>query len=366
MPPRPKTPDSRGNLKSLQILRAIAAISVVYSHVAVAPKFGAFGVDIFFVISGFVMALVIANGESPRAFAIGRLARIVPLYWIMTTCILLVIVAKPTLFTNTTATIANYVRSMLFIPYFKENGEMFPLLFVGWSLNYEMLFYLCIWISIVVARGIYAPLTLALLGAIYFFGLGSENSLVHSFFGSDYLFEFAFGLVAYQAYSRINFASLGVVSLLALSFASYSFMAYVQSNDFAVIRPLAYGIPSVVLLISFTALEKVHFSKQISLINFLASLGDDSYAIYLSHVYVVEGTRRILFQKFHFINPYTPWGVLSIIGVSLIAGHIIYIVFDRPISKQLKKTLLRATSKSIAVVKSAEKSNLNPLDGRER
>ena len=76
------------NLRTLQILRAMAATSVVYSHIGVNPDFGQFGVDIFFVISGFVMTLIVENGQKPATFLLKRVLRILPLYWILTTCLL--------------------------------------------------------------------------------------------------------------------------------------------------------------------------------------------------------------------------------------------------------------------------------------
>lgn len=164
------TNNTKCNLKSLQILRAIAATSVVYFHIGATsvayfqiraiPLFGSFGIDIFFVISGFVMAMVIANGQSPRIFAVSRLTRIVPLYWIFTTCFLILAAIKPELLNSTTANITNYLKSIFFIPYLKEDGAQIPMIAVGWTLNYEMYFYVCIWLSIVVIRKLYILLTI--------------------------------------------------------------------------------------------------------------------------------------------------------------------------------------------------------------
>jgi exopolysaccharide production protein ExoZ len=164
--------------KSLQILRAVAATSVVYFHIGRSPLapipspiavFGSFGVDIFFVISGFVMAMVVANGHSARSFAIGRLTRIVPLYWILTTCLLLLAAVKPDLLIATTANLPNYLKSLFFIPYFKENGSLTPMLAVGWTLNYEMFFYLCIWISLVLVKRFYIQSTIIFVAVCYCF-----------------------------------------------------------------------------------------------------------------------------------------------------------------------------------------------------
>ena len=112
---------ANGNLKSLQILRFIAATSVAYLHIFVNPNFGSFGVDIFFVLSGFVIALVVSNKQSAKVFAISRLTRIVPLYWLLTTLLLFVIFFIPQYVHEATvasATFINYLKSLFFIPYF--------------------------------------------------------------------------------------------------------------------------------------------------------------------------------------------------------------------------------------------------------
>ena len=83
------------DFKSLQFLRAVASTSVVYYHIGSYPVFGSFGVDIFFVLSGFVMALLIDKKQDILEFSIGRISRIVPLYWIFTLILFFVIFIFP-------------------------------------------------------------------------------------------------------------------------------------------------------------------------------------------------------------------------------------------------------------------------------
>ena len=71
-----------------------------------------------------------------------------------------------------------------------------------------------------------------------------------------------------------------------------------------------------------------------------ANIGDASYATYLSHFYVVEGMRKIIFLKFNLINIYTPMGTSITLALALMTGQIIYIICDKPMSSYLKKTLL--------------------------
>jgi exopolysaccharide production protein ExoZ len=336
----------QGNLKSLQALRAIAATSVVYYHIALPPeataipRFGAFGVDIFFVISGFVMALVVAKGQLPRAFAINRITRIVPLYWVLTTGILILALTQPQLLLTTRPNLENYIKSLLFIPYFKESGELQPMLVVGWTLNYEMFFYLCVWVSILVARKAYGLITSGLLVATYIvLGKLSGNDVLEAFFGRLIIFEFALGLLAYQIYKRGTLKRLGNKTLFVISLASYAFMAFAEARELQVDRAVLFGIPSSALVLSATAMDDANFFGPSSVADVLASIGDASYATYLSHFYVVEGMRKLVFPRLA-IDPYTPVGVLLIVVASLAVGQVIYILCDKPLSNYFRRKLM--------------------------
>src|SRR5690348_14430150 len=127
-------------LHNIQLLRAVAALMVVCIHLdAMFSKLGVLipdaGVDLFFVISGFIMVQVSSN-TLPRMFFARRLIRVVPLYWTMTFLIFICAAIAPSLFVNTSADFISLAKSLLFIPFAKSDvGMAQPLLFVGWTLN---------------------------------------------------------------------------------------------------------------------------------------------------------------------------------------------------------------------------------------
>jgi peptidoglycan/LPS O-acetylase OafA/YrhL len=185
------TANTTSTLQSIQLLRGIAALSVVYVHVLATPNFGLFGVDIFFVISGFVMALVTTKNTNPTSFFLHRLIRIVPLYWILTTCLVAVIVIAPNLLGSTTLNFANFLKSLFFIPYFKESHLIQPFLFVGWTLNYEMLFYLCIALGLMLSSRHYLAIAISTLMLIYLMlGVLADSPLLNGFFGNLSIFQY--------------------------------------------------------------------------------------------------------------------------------------------------------------------------------
>jgi peptidoglycan/LPS O-acetylase OafA/YrhL len=330
-------------LRSLQILRAIAAASVVYFHVDAAPVFGSFGIDIFFVISGFVMAMLVAHGQGARAFAIGRLVRIVPLYWILTTVLLVLAAIRPDLLNSTTANLSNYLKSLLFIPHFKENGSLTPMLAVGWTLNYEMFFYLCVWISIVVSRRFWMPIVLLLLTAAWLGpGLNSDHPVLRGFFGSTLLFEFALGFLAYRIYTRRWLNVLGAPALALIATLSYVTMAAAEAHGLGFDRLIIHGVPSLLLVSAATALEHAGFIAASRVTDLLSTLGDGSYATYLSHLYVVEGMRKVVFPQVELIDLHSPMGVLMTLTCALAVGHVLYVLLDRPLTRYFKRKFLPA------------------------
>ena len=144
-----ETTASPKRMESVQALRAVAALLVVGFHgLGMAtragwpapPPFGAFGVDIFFVVSGFVMVLTTQARTTPAKFLGDRIARIVPLYWVITTPKVGLKLAIPTL-GALKFNLAHVLPSYAFFPWLDQLGDPYPVVYVGWTLNYEMLFY---------------------------------------------------------------------------------------------------------------------------------------------------------------------------------------------------------------------------------
>jgi peptidoglycan/LPS O-acetylase OafA/YrhL len=336
----------KDQLKSLQIVRALASTSVVYFHIGSVPCFGGignlpcfggFGVDIFFVLSGFVMAMIIATGQSASRFTISRVSRIVPLYWVLTTFLLVLAAIKPELLNSTTANLSNYLRSLLFVPYFKENGMLMPMLFVGWSLNYEMVFYLCVALSIIISPQRSIVVTAGLLVATYIsFGCFADSLVLNKFFGNELMYEFILGMLAFKVYNKEYFANVPTGVALAAGVVGYLFMAVADSNAFHFNRLLLYGVPSFVVISSAVSLENAINSAPHFVVNLFIGAGDASYATYLSHPYVTEAVRKILVLKLHLFDINSTLGVTITIFITLMTGALIYRLIDKPLSQRCK------------------------------
>ena len=105
-------------------------------------SFGAAGVDIFFVVSGFIMVVTTMKRDmAPGEFLLHRIARIVPVYWVVTILLFAIVMYgfKPVGIMRMQPDWL--AKSLLFIP-FDRDGRVEPIISVGWTLNYEMFFYL--------------------------------------------------------------------------------------------------------------------------------------------------------------------------------------------------------------------------------
>jgi exopolysaccharide production protein ExoZ len=151
-PPHPAT----GQIRSVQLLRAIAALFVVCFHSTVlwqdraGPgvtlwQNGNSGVDLFFVISGFIMVVssrrLRGRPDGWRRFIALRLVRITPMYWLITAAKLAAIFAVPAVALHTRLTGWNVLASFLFVPSYDAAGFLRPVLIVGYTLSFEVLFY---------------------------------------------------------------------------------------------------------------------------------------------------------------------------------------------------------------------------------
>ncbi|MCY1405151.1 Acyltransferase family protein [compost metagenome] len=324
-------------LDSVQLLRAIAATAVVFFHL---PLFrnGAWGVDIFFVISGFIMALVTAN--SSKHFFSKRVIRVVPLYWLGTFGVFGVALLLPNLLGNTTADLVGLVKSLLFIPYLK--GEYVqPILYLGWTLNFEMFFYALFALSMAIShRHRLLICSAALLGLVLMGKLFTFESLLPRFYTDDIILEFALGMGCYALYSRTQawrMAGPSLTARITLVAIGVAVLAYMPFNE--ALKPMlghtvALAFPATVIFLAL-----VHGLSGLRLPWILVLIGDASYSLYLFHPYVL----KVINKVFHVFD--AP-GVLAYvmapvtIGLCYLVAIGIYRLVELPLTNTLRRQFL--------------------------
>lgn len=332
-------------LNSIQTLRALAAWLVVFHHyMQVAHKFkltdpisvalfkyGAIGVDLFFVISGFVIYLSASGkNQSPKIFAMHRIARIAPAYWLFTLITAAVLIYAPGVMALTLYEPMFLIKSLLFIPAQNPSGiGFFPIITVGWTLNYEMAFYAIFFLSLYLPKNL-RILTIAagvLLLCTTLPKLGGD--LV--FFNNKIVYEFLLGIFIAYAYQK------GLIQKIPTTIAALmTAVAIWQIIRLGAVThdPFESGLPCAAILIAAVSQER-YFSR----IGLMRRLGDWSYSTYLCHILVMCVMLKIQ-QTFNLDD----WTTLTLIVIAIgIISCASFTLIEKPLSSLARKKVKIST-----------------------
>ena len=294
----PAEPPPRATLLNIQALRALAAFMVVCVHLqALAVMGGApggviypgnAGVDLFFVISGFIMVFTTGRKpQGPLVFFASRLRRVAPLYWSVTLALFVIARLSPALVQNTPSDLHRLLDSLLFVPAPRMDGTLQPVVFVGWTLNFEMAFYVLFALGLLAPRrwvGVAATAG-ALVLAVLWGWAAPPASPVLGFYTRPMIVEFGLGMLLGLAWPRLR-APQGLAGpLMAVAAAAFGLMLAGPWLWPQVDRLFAFGLPAAVIVASGLALERQGRAARWP---WLQALGAASYSIYLSHFFITQ------------------------------------------------------------------------------
>jgi len=391
-----KPSDIRGGptetIESLQILRFFAALVVVLDHckfvgsaladrVGLAftfPSFhGRLGVDIFFVISGFIMVHISSGRDEwstpPGVFAVDRISRIVPIYYIATATWVALFLGAGFLNSRNVDSPwppSEYVLSALFIPYLDPITKLpQPVLPQGWTLDYEMFFYMLFAVALTFtrARGIkclfLAFVGLAVAGQLWnmiagnVFVLtplkeapGAQYFTVPRFWFHPIILEFLAGvglallrgrLIVIGVLASFRYTTVVLIALIGAYMCAYNAEVFSESALDALRVSLAIGAVSICVLTRDIAPKS-------KLRNLSVECGNASYSLYLCHVHILF----IMTSVWRRLGVAT-MGVGSFVVVSLavclVAGLLTYRTLEKPLSRYLRRMLRARMQPRLAV-----------------
>ena len=328
---------------TIQYLRGLAAVLVLASHALLYPlvehdlgfgRLGWLGVILFFVISGFIMVAVTGEGRfSALDFLRRRFIRIVPMYWGATLIAAAIALVAPNLFKTTVYDTGQLILSLLFIPFYNPVSEgIHPLYKLGWTLNYEIFFYVCFALLAFLgagARVVWLTLaftTLAVIGAVF-----APQPAIPQFYTSFMPLAFCAGAWLGLATLRGKVGAMpqqaiyaAVVIGLAALVEGFAFDRGVVEDGFAFV--------GFVIFASALVLLAVRFEPVLPRVALLERIGDASYSIYLVHIYEVAILSGIAFKL---LDPANLWADYFVATVSIIggtvAGLIVYQLAEKPV-----------------------------------
>ena len=344
----------------VQGLRAIAAFAVAFVHISndaigtgrdpsglisAAAHFmpWATGVDIFFVISGFVIVHASTNlfGQpgGPGRFLRRRLTRIVPLYWALTTLFLLMALLQRSAIRGETGDAGTILASYLFIPWPRPDGLMEPALGLGWTLNYEMFFYL------VLTPFLLLPRLWAVAGSAValclFVGIGQVagfSAPTLRFWSDPIILEFVFGMGIAVAVGGGVRLPLRLPLWLRLAMTAVAvFCLHEQSDAAFTWRPVSFGVPGALLVIAAVSSRRPEHSGPV--MRGMIRLGDASYAMYLFHPFVMRGATLLSARM---TAPSEAAGI-AIVVLSLALAQLCALAINARFERKLTELLRRRT-----------------------
>lgn len=323
----------KNEIENIQILRGIAALMVVINHFwgGVLGGFfsviGYFGVEIFFVISGFIMVYTQSN-KKPAQFMLDRIIRIYPIYWIIALPLLL------------------YAFGMKDIPGLLGNIMLLPSLgnphygmifYPAWTLVYEVLFYCAFFFSLLISTNKYkACMTTVFLiiTSVIIFGEFMEFPRQHKanlgyMLGDTLMLDFAAGCLLALVYKLIKFRirfTFFIILRSAITIIAHKYRMPTNYAHFA----FAFGVV-LLALISSQAPNLIRRPMML--------IGDASYSIYLSHLYVVFILERFL-ESGNSVS-INIIASTSLLALSVIFGLFIHHAIERPVISIIKSRVTK-------------------------
>lgn len=354
---------------SVQLLRFVAAMLVVVMHTTEAmtlrmPVFrdiglwvqGASGVDIFFVISGFVMTVSSRPASPDRSanlanaidFFKRRLLRVVPLYWVYTVLKVALVLIIPVLALRTTIDPAHLTASFLFLPWESPWGLIQPVLPVGWTLNFEMLFYL-IFATAIALNCNRLLFCCGVFLVLYVVALWFPDTTALAFYGHTLLFEFGIGMLVARLRNYRLATPWAVLLLIAGTIL-------IGSNLVGVDRLFLQGLGAGLLVLGGINLERNTSVKRV--LEKLGVLGDISYSSYLCHSFLVPlGIVLLAMTPLEHAGLTIALTLLFVTGGSFCS----YFWLERPMTTRLKQTFFAPRAATSRVMQQAVTTRMENL-----
>lgn len=338
-------------LNSIQVLRGIAALSVVFYHMLVIERkysggdlylpflfrIGQSGVDLFFVISGFIMITITRKSgkeNRPADFLIHRFARIYPNYWFYFFITFLIFLVQPTMVNSSQGNHFNFFRSFFLIP-----ATTLPLVLIAWSLIYEVYFYIIFSFLINLKEQAFKAALLSwlvLLLVVSLFIQPDRTTPILTLLTSPYSIEFIFGACSAMIISSSFIKNIPVIVFyllagLCILFVPFLFFRFYSPDGVTGLyaQTIAFGLAYALLVIALVSIEQ---KSAIKFFPFLVRLGDMSYTIYLSHLLIMGAVGKI--WAFYFQDPGSVWDNLLVFPFMLICiiiySHFAYRLIERP------------------------------------
>ncbi len=341
----------KGKLNSIQYLRGLAALTVVVAHSwdhplaqtpALAGALGELGVVLFFVISGFIMVAITGEGRFAWGdFLKRRAIRIVPLYWLATLLTAAFALAVPALFRSTAFSWQHLLLSLLFVPHAApDTGSFSPILALGWTLNYEVWFYICFAaLAGLLARNRVIALTL-FFSALAVLGLLFAPHTAAAQFYTGYA-PLAFCIGCWIGLATVNGTLLRLprvanALVLVVGIAGLVVGLLIGEDAAAPWQPFI-GFAVFAGSLVFLGLR---VESRLPQVKALVAIGDASYAMYLIHMFIVGAVVAVAAKLLPVTHaPILVALVAGCVALATVVALLVHVLIEKPALRVLHGTL---------------------------
>lgn len=285
-----------------------------------------------------------------------RLIRIVPFYWAATLAVFAIAAVLPNLFRSTRPDIVQLICSLFFIPRETDYAGLFPTLVLGWSLNYEMYFYVVFAIALAISTR-WAPVLCSAIIAAVMLAIDASGAAHPSvtFYSRGLVFEFVFGIAAYYAIrwvaqrrDAMPSRAIGIPLLFLVAIAACVVLAIIEhAGGYGLPRQISSGVPAFFLVTAMILVEEIYAVSTRNRTLYL--VGEASYILYLIHPYIVYGLLRTVFRHADGYGSAAIVGlIILLLAVATAIAVAIHLVFEKPLMEALRRRLLRPRVAHIA------------------
>ncbi len=313
--------------RNIQMLRGIACVYICLQHFSIFNHYGygAIGVEVFFVLSGYLTLENLKRKKLDKTFLINKCLKILPLYYLGTVVVFAVGICFPSLFSNLTFNLKNLMNSVLLIP------ENVFYIYPGWTLTYMFYFYILFFLANSIAKGNISKtyiwtciLILVMCGGSFLLPANYVTNLIKEY-NSPVMIEFLFGLSACYFKEYI----LTVTNKIKNNIKTLMFIVGIGSVFFFGWNNMQkrYFLPTLVVTIIMVLCIETNYNEQNILYKLFGKIGDASYTIYILHPLLIRPIDKILLSLRLEQNMYVLLIALSlciVVFMLIIADKLIY------------------------------------------
>lgn len=328
--------ENHKQIEMVQFMRLLAALGIFVYHSGVVGQHGYFGVEIFNIISGYILVYSTRRADSGHGFLRKRLIRILPLYWGMTIMTYFLLKVAPGISAMSEAKVEYLFKSLLFVPFVNSYGYDVPLIGAGWTLNYEMFFFLLFWVALQLNHKyriwIAGGMTLVFVAAGYMFRL----PYVLDYYANLILLEFLMGFAAFYVVEWLRkYAQKVLFRILCplTALVTYVWMMLdFGGEEQPLHRAIRIGIPALFFVVSMILLEeKVHIPGPV------IALGNMTFSFYLIEFFTAA-VYKVLFGA---ASAPVRWiALLVFAAATFVCSFVSYRVVEQGIGSRLRKKLV--------------------------